>query len=125
MEKKFQGKSFHRTRREPLEKGFAQAWEKANTQSGVATTLAYLLDPEHPHSPDVPSDRDWEVASTVIQWLGSPVGQGFLKEVMSGAKGTVEEAANRLVEVLDESPVAVDFNDAERTAWDNLKQTLR
>jgi hypothetical protein len=125
MEKKFQGKSFHRTKREPLEKCLAQAWEKANTQSGVATTLAYLLDPEHPHSPDVPTDRDWEVASTVIQWLGSPVGQGFLKEALAGAKGTVQEAAKRLVEVLDDSPVAVDFNDEERSAWDDLKSTVR
>ena len=29
------------------------------------------------------SDRDELVAATLIQWLGSPVGQTFLKEVNS------------------------------------------
>lgn len=31
----------------------------------------------------VVSDRDELVAATVIQWLGSPVGQGFLRDVNS------------------------------------------
>jgi hypothetical protein len=82
MDSKFKGKSFRRTEREPLEKSFAQAWERTNTLRGSASTLAYLLDPEHPHAPADPSERDWEVASTIVQWLGSPVGQAFLEEVM-------------------------------------------
>jgi hypothetical protein len=32
----------------------------------------------------VPSDRDYEVAATVMQWLGSPVGRNFLVQLVSG-----------------------------------------
>ena len=28
------------------------------------------------------SDRDREVAATVIQWLGSPIGNNFLRELL-------------------------------------------
>ena len=44
--------------------------------------LAYLLnDGSQDHRPVEPSERDHAVAATVIQWLGSPVGQGFLNEL--------------------------------------------
>lgn len=38
---------------------------------------ALVLAPREP----IPTDREHEVAATVVQWLGSPVGQGFLRDL--------------------------------------------
>ena len=58
---------------------FAEKWVEFNEKH--ARTLDHLL-AEDPNAcnPPRPSDRDKMVAATVIQWLGSPVGQGFLRE---------------------------------------------
>lgn len=77
------GYSYKRVETNPLEHVFAKAWQKVVE----GKTLNYLLDPEHPNYPDSPSDRDYKVAATVIQWLGSPVGQGFLKEILETQEG--------------------------------------
>jgi len=80
----------HRFKDNPEEQRFAEAWNKEN--SGPFHTLASLLDPysgTKGRSPE-PSPRDRLVAATVIQWLGSPVGQGYLEglgyERKSGGK---------------------------------------
>lgn len=67
-----------RFKENPMEKKFALAWEKENTQSRI---LEYLLakNPNYPNN-EV-TERDATVAATVIQWLGSPCGQNFLKEI--------------------------------------------
>lgn len=69
-----------------LEKAFALAWQHENE---VGDTLAYLLRPleEIPiyyttRPPDPAADAA-KVAATVIQWLGSPVGQAFLAQVIA------------------------------------------
>lgn len=87
--KRYRGLHAHRLDANPREKAFAEAWQKFN-KKGVSpflsppseTLLAQLLytGGEPGLRPD-PSDRDFEVAATVIQWLGSPVGQDFLEEV--------------------------------------------
>ena len=75
---KVRGLNSHRLEYNPIENAFAEAWEQQNTIGG---TLAYLLSgPENVRS-DV-SERDEAVAATVIQWLGSPVGQCFLEDVL-------------------------------------------
>lgn len=70
----------------PSEKTFAEHWERINVSrfegldgKGV---LDYLLakDPNYPK--DEVTERDRQVAATVIQWLGSPVGTHFLREVV-------------------------------------------
>lgn len=66
-----------------LEKRFVTVW-RAQERIKI---LAYLLDPERGRSkpdPKTPTDRDCQVAETVVQWLGSTVGQGFIEEVMKG-----------------------------------------
>lgn len=70
----------HRFKDNPEEKRFAEKWDSDNA-SGY--NLAYLLDPKHGTDgrPPEPSDRDRVVAATVIQWLGSPVGQNFLRDL--------------------------------------------
>lgn len=73
----------HRFKNNPVELAFAQAWEQINALS--SRHLGYLLTPpdQDQHFPEHPSERDEVVAATVIQWLGSPVGQQFLKDVHS------------------------------------------
>jgi len=82
---KNKGMHQYRFKQNPMEEIFAKAWEERSTDpSGMADgrdTLDYLL----AENPDKPcgevSDRDRIVAATVIQWLGSPVGQYFLDEI--------------------------------------------
>jgi hypothetical protein len=68
-----------------LEKKFAKAWNEQNiarpgTPEGRGT-LDYLLAKDCNYPAGEVTDRDREVAATVIQWLGSPVGQSFLRDV--------------------------------------------
>ena len=65
-------------RENPEEVRFAKAWQKHNEQG---CTLDHLLDPIGSGRPAESTERDTMVAATVIQWLGSPVGQFFLKEL--------------------------------------------
>jgi len=61
------------------EKLFSEAWDKQNEQG---QTLAYLLTVgDQRGRPVEPSDRDHVVAATVIQWLGSHVGECFLRDL--------------------------------------------
>jgi hypothetical protein len=62
----------------PLEARFLKAWQGQNEGSG--RLLDYLLGDGAKAS--IASDRDEKVAATVIQWLGSPVGQSFLSNVL-------------------------------------------
>ena len=77
-----------RFKENPLEKKFVEAWrEKCNlaqgpTDSGPNKQLEAMLSPNQPEMAQI-SDRDEQVAETVIQWLGSPVGQEFLREVLN------------------------------------------
>lgn len=78
------GKSVHRLKSNPLEKIYAEEWAEENSKArGI---LDYLLaeDPNYPAG-EV-TERDAMVAATVIQWLGSPVGQGFVDKVMKRKK---------------------------------------
>jgi hypothetical protein len=74
---KNQGLHQHRFPDNPEEQRFAKHWETYNDR--FPGTLDYLLSKDNRPAVEA-SDRDREVAATVIQWLGSPVGQGFLRE---------------------------------------------
>lgn len=81
---KNQGLHQYRFKDNPLEKVFAEAWERENTAKGGAMEgrgyLDYLLAEDCNQPRGEVTDRDREVAATVVQWLGSPVGQTFIKE---------------------------------------------
>jgi hypothetical protein len=63
----------------PLEQAFVDAWGKINDNDKL---LKCLLDRTHSNQGNhVPTDVEREVAVTVIQWLGTLVGQGFLRDV--------------------------------------------
>jgi len=75
----------YRFRDNPMEEKFARAWNDQNiakpgTSDGRGT-LDYLLAKDCNRPAGEVTDRDREVAATVIQWLGSPVGQGFIRDV--------------------------------------------
>ncbi|MHC4298783.1 MAG: hypothetical protein ACYS7Y_16015 [Planctomycetota bacterium] len=76
---KHEGRATYRLKSNPLEQVFANQWRELNNrQRGV---LEYLL-AENPNYPrGEMTQRDATVAATVIQWLGSPLGQLFLGEV--------------------------------------------
>ena len=64
-----------RLKREPLEARFLEEWKKQ-----APHTLGYLLYGQDTWKHDV-TQREAEVAATVIQWLGSSVGQFFLESI--------------------------------------------
>ena len=68
----------HRFADNPEERRFAEAWADF---CAAGKTLAYLLTVGDQRFPVAPTDREEQVAATVIQWLGSPVGQGFLRDL--------------------------------------------
>lgn len=75
---KYSGLHIHRFKDNPEELAFAEAWDKQNRDG---KNLAYLLcGDQNGHPPD-PTKRDHIVAATVVQWLGSSVGQHFLEEL--------------------------------------------
>jgi hypothetical protein len=67
-----------------MEEVYAKAWNLQNTaRAGTSEgrgTLDYLLAKDCNYPMGEVTNRDREVAATVIQWLGSPVGQSFVKE---------------------------------------------
>lgn len=75
--RKFLGLKTHRFEDNPEERLFATLWADF-TANG--RPLEYLPDLSGRSPPPPCSDRDHEVAATVIQWLGSPVGQSFLQQ---------------------------------------------
>jgi hypothetical protein len=90
-----EGLHSHRLKNEEEEARFAEAWRRWN-RPGL-TILAALLDvplaqrePWRGTEPPMPTKRERTVAATVVQWLGSPVGQSFLEELgytrVKGAK---------------------------------------
>ncbi len=72
---KYPGLQTHRWKDNPEEKAFALAW--LDQQKGKL--LSYLLSTD-PYPPPPSLDQE-KTAATVIQWLGSPVGRGFLESL--------------------------------------------
>lgn len=85
---KHEGKSKYRNKDNPLEKAFASGWAEQNRQAENGREngiLAYLLGDGV--DPVTPTQDQATLAATVVQWLGSPVGQGFLVSVLSTPAG--------------------------------------
>lgn len=74
------GLRHYRLKDNPLEKKFAEAWELENERGDL---LDHLMDIREMQggSPPEAAEIPRTVAATVIQWLGSPVGQGFLSNL--------------------------------------------
>lgn len=98
MPDKNTGMHTHRLAENPEEERFANAWRQYNQ----TTLLEWLLTPSALHERRWPapiSERDEVVAATIVQWLGAPVGQGFLRDL-----GYVRVKKSRI----DAIPIEVD-----------------
>lgn len=74
------GINTHRLASNPMEQRFADQWAETNKNNEI---LKYMLDRTHGNRGDyVPTPIEEETAATVIQWLGSPVGQWFLRDAL-------------------------------------------
>lgn len=101
------GQHAWRFKREPEEKRFATAWDAINQPEGMpgTHTLSYLLaEPLNHMYPIAPTPDQRKTAATVVQWLGSPVGQGFLESL--GYKKVIENAAKSVNSRATEKRVA-------------------
>lgn len=70
----------NRLGREPRERAYADLWESWNSETELGATyniLSHILSSDT-REPAELSGRDRLVAATVIQWLGSEIGQFFL-----------------------------------------------
>lgn len=81
MNSKFNGAHVYRLKSNPKEQAFADAWQEQNQYRH--TMLEQLLSDDGGKTPAQVSDRDEMIAATVIQWLGSPVGSCFLRDVLA------------------------------------------
>lgn len=68
------------------EAAFAVFWEQAQESH----LLEYLMGNLNTRAQI--SQRDALVAATVVQWLGSPVGQDFINKAMANASASIQEA---------------------------------
>lgn len=82
---KHEGLHANRLKREhnALEKAFADKWKQEN--AGANPLLNQLLATNDTFL-SAASQRDATVAATIIQWLGSEVGSGFIDEVRKSQK---------------------------------------
>ena len=76
----------YRFEKNPLERLFAEEWENSNKYYQL---LNYIICYNLGDDKQILSDRDIEVAATIIQWLGSDVGQYFINHVMNNVKKEV------------------------------------
>jgi len=87
LKKKHQGLNPHRLASNPLEQRFAEAWQAMNEAAAGpmdrVDTIDYILHQGDQHFPIRCSERERAVANSVIQWLGSPVGESFIRQVLS------------------------------------------
>lgn len=69
----------YRFRQNPQEQRFAEAWTEFNKHTRHIDYLLRVGDQtgRPPHC----SERDEVVAATIVQWLGSPVGLAFLRDL--------------------------------------------
>jgi len=85
------GRSAHRLDDNPLEKEFADEWRELNSGEGRGHGVLASLMARNPNKPEGEvTQRDAMVAATIIQWLGSPVGQGFVEKVLEKHHGASE-----------------------------------
>ena len=74
-----------RLKQNPTEARFVELWDDFNKDDKI---LKYILDREQTNRGQyTPTGTEREVAVTLIQWLGSHVGQSFLKQLTGATHG--------------------------------------
>lgn len=75
------------SRKNPIERAFCCAWIQENVFDKYNPLVSKLI----PHC----TNRDAIVSATIIQWLGSNVGQSFLCDVIESSKELQRTIADR------------------------------
>lgn len=89
---RLRGWATYRMESNPCEVIAAKHWAKANERefSGI---FDYLCGDGN--RPGNPSERDWAVANSLMQWLGSPIGRrGFLRDMLAEFAAAEKSALN-------------------------------
>lgn len=84
---KHTGLNTHRLASNPREMVFAKLWEDQNKRGDTLAWILNSFDSNDLQRKGPVSERDAQVAATVIQWLGSPVGQAFLEQASEEQRG--------------------------------------
>ena len=102
IKKAYRGINFWRTSRDihALEKRFVLAFQrkceegKGMSNDALSDFVRGMLNPpdQDPNHPAPVTDRDREVVATVIQWLGTEIGQHYLADAMRGKKPSTGKA---------------------------------
>lgn len=79
MSERHRGRHEYRFADHPAERIFAGAWQREHERG----LLDYLLAEDNNRPCGEVTDRDAEVAATVAQWLGSPVGLAWVRSVLA------------------------------------------
>ncbi|MBD3196341.1 MAG: hypothetical protein GF317_14880 [Candidatus Lokiarchaeota archaeon] len=81
---KMQGFKTYRHEQNPMEKQLHDNFLKEHIEAKYCCDLSLLIFPpansNQTHAVDHLSEREKRIILSTIQWLGSPVGQGFLRE---------------------------------------------
>lgn len=113
LRRKYAGINGHRLQDNFLEAQFAAAWQRMNESAAGpeegADTLDYILWQGDQRFVEPCSERDRLIANTIIQWLGSPVGVGFISNVLS-VLDTENDGAHEVVD-----PAEIEITDSEGT----------
>jgi hypothetical protein len=83
LKKRYQGHHVNRLPGNPLERKLADAWQETNTELDLIDQLLYVQGTSPFLGPvDPVSNQRAKDVSTVIQWLGSPVGFEWLVDTI-------------------------------------------
>lgn len=90
---------------------YAMAWRRHNKRIAHInhgySALEWILTPDGAQYPPPVSQRDAEVAASVIQWLGTNSGEAFLHDVVGAIADAKEQQADkRLARIKRQLPVA-------------------
>lgn len=79
----YRGHSFCRTKSNPAELAFAEAWAAFNTANPhLPANLDLILNEDGSRHPAQTPPEIRKATASVVQWLGSPVGMSFLLGVI-------------------------------------------
>lgn len=82
---KFRDKNTHRFSTNAVEKIFSDLWAEENKRwmkdGDHASVLQYILSEDGGKTVPETSERDEMIAASIIQWLATPIGRGFLAEL--------------------------------------------
>lgn len=79
--KSFRGCSVHRYKSNPRERLFASLWQEHN-RNGEYDVLALLMSKDGGMTPAEITYEQRLAVNTFVQWLGSPVGWGWLRDAV-------------------------------------------